>query len=417
MSSIIIDGPRRVSGRIKVSGSKNAVLAILAASVMCPKVSLRRVPQLLDVSVLMTLLAHCGVNISRQTEDHFVLDCTGISCFEADYTLVRRLRASFFILGPLLTRYGFARISLPGGCRIGARPVDLHLDALRQMGASISINHGYVTASAEDGLVGAHIDFPKVSVGATHTAIMAACLAKGRTTITNAAREPEVGALIDFLSLAGAQITGKDTSKIVIDGVAELSEVDYELIPDRIQTGTYLIAAAMTQGDIICEGACAGHLESLLALLRAGGAEIAEYSDSISLSMRQRPLAQSLTTAIYPHFPTDLQAPMMALNAIAEGSSQVTETLFENRYMHVPELVRMGADISVEGQHALIHGVPMLQAAQVQASDLRAGAALMLAGMCAQGQTTIAKAHHIDRGYENIASHMSAMGIQISRLD
>ena len=415
MSSFIINGPARVQGSLSVSGSKNAVLALLAASLMCPRVSLRRVPNLLDVSVLMTLLQQCGVVIDKQSHHHFVLDCRYVSNFEANYHLVRQLRASFFVLGPLLTRHGFARISLPGGCKIGERPVDLHLDALRLMGANISIKHGYVTASAPDGLKGAEINFAKSSVGATHTAIMAATLAKGRTTITNAACEPEVGALIDFLNAAGAKISGKNSSSVTIDGVLALNEVDFELIPDRIQTGTYLIAAAMTQGQIELQRACADHVRPLLRLLTDAGADVVCEGDTIALTMRQRPLAQSFTTAVYPDFPTDLQAPMMALNAVAEGCSEITETMFENRFMHVPELVRMGADIAISGQTAHITGVSMLEGAQVQASDLRAGAALVLAGMCAKGKTSISKIHHIDRGYEYFVDHLKSMRVSVER--
>ncbi len=416
MDKFVLHGPTQVSGSIKISGSKNAVLPILAASVMCPKVSLRRVPSLLDVTTLMSLLEHCGADISRHGDEHFVIDSQRIKCFEAEYNLVRRLRASFFILGPLLTRFGFARISLPGGCKIGARPVDLHLDALRQMGANITFKSGYVSASAVDGLIGCDITFPKSSVGATHNVIMAATLARGCTTIRHAACEPEVGALIDFLNAAGAKITGKGTTTLTIRGVECLNEVDFELIPDRIETGTYLIAAAMTGGAIELQQANAEHLQALLKCLRLSGASIDTGSDYIKLDMEgKRPKAVSFITDTYPGFPTDLQAPMMALNSVAIGDSKITETLFENRFMHVPELLRMGANIEIVGHTAYIQGVPFLQGAEVQATDLRAAAALLLAGLCAKGRTVVAKPRHIDRGYVDIEKKLQRLGVQIRR--
>ena len=416
MDYFVIDGPQKISGKVDVSGSKNAVLPILVASLMCEKVVLRRVPHLKDVTTLLALLFDLGMKCHLLDDDSLDLDATCIHTFEAKYELVRQMRASFWVIAPLLTRFKYAKVSLPGGCKIGARPVDLYLSALKDMGADIKIEGGYVVAQAPDGLCGAQIDLKLPSVGVTHTIIMAAVLANGVTEIRGAAREPEVVDLAMFLIKAGARITGHGTSHIVIEGVDKLGSVSHEVIPDRIEAATFLIGAAMTRGSLTVNGCNPNHLEALLDILKETGATVSHTESSISIDTHgKRPKAVSLDTGYYPDFPTDLQAPIVALNTVAEGKSVVREYLFENRFMHIPELIRLGAQIQMDNHAVTIEGIEGLVGAQVQATDLRAAVALVLAGACASGRTVVSRIHHIDRGYMHIEEKLSRCGIDIFR--
>ena len=418
MDYLLIDGPQQFCGEVSVSTSKNAVLPILVATIMCKQVTLNNLPHLEDVSTLLALLLQLGVKFTWHDDRSIDFDPTGIHSYEAKYELVRRMRASFWIIGPLLARFGYARVSMPGGCKIGARPVDIYLAALREMGVEVSIENGFVTARAPKGLQAARLKFPFPSVGATHVTIMAAALANGQTIIEGAACEPEIIDLADFLNAAGAKITGAGTTTIVIDGVSELGKVCYSIIPDRIEAATFLIGAAMTQSLLTVKNCRHDHLHVLLDLLRQSGAKIDVNNDAVTIDMREgRPKAVDITTAVYPGFPTDLQAPMIAFNTVADGRSVVVEHLFENRFMHVPELVRLGADIAVSGNQVTINGVNQLAGAQVQATDLRAAAALVLAATRSHGQTIISKIHHIERGYVAITEKLSACGITSKRLD
>lgn len=418
MDYFVIDGPQKLSGQVDISGSKNAVLPILVASLMCDKVVLRKVPHLKDVTTLLALLYDLGVTCNLLDDMSLNMDTTRVHSFEAKYELVRQMRASFWVIAPLLTRFKYAKVSLPGGCKIGARPVDMYLAALREMGAEIKIEAGYVIARAPKGLKGATIDLRIPSVGVTHTVIMAAVLADGQTHIHGAAREPEVTDLIDFLNKAGAKISGRGTSQITIEGVRSLGAVSHEVIPDRIEAATYLIGAAMTRGDVCVNHCDPSHLKAIIEVLKTTGAAITQTDSTVSLNMHgKKPKAVSLDTGYYPDFPTDLQAPIVAMNTVADGEATVKEFLFENRFMHIPELMRLGAQINMDHHTVTMRGVSGLVGTQVQATDLRAAVALVLAGACASGRTLISRIHHIDRGYVHIDEKLSRCGIDIFRTD
>jgi UDP-N-acetylglucosamine 1-carboxyvinyltransferase len=416
MDRILIQGPCRLEGTVRASGAKNAVLPEMAAFLMLEgPATLVNVPAVRDVTTMGLVLRHLGI-LDLVLSDG-VLRSSGRQEREpeAPWNLVRTMRASILVLGPLLARQGRARVSLPGGCAIGARPIDLHIEALRRMGATIRIEHGYVEARC-DRLEGAEIAFPQPTVTGTENILMAAALARGRTILKNCAREPEVADLAAFLSRCGARIEGAGTATITVDGVDRLLGSEHPVIPDRIETGTYLIAAAATGGDVTVEGAEPAHLAALLDTLRTCGAAIEARPGSIRLAARGALRAADVTTLPYPAFPTDLQAQFLAMATAAEGVSSITETVFENRFMHVAELRRMGARIDVSGQTARVTGPTPLSGAPVMASDLRASASLIVAGLRAEGETLIHRAYHIDRGYERVERKFQALGARIERL-
>lgn len=419
MEKLVINGGRKLQGRVKISGAKNAVLPIIAATLLgqdAPS-KLEEVPALEDVRTLCSVLEQLGVKaVFDRDKNTLAVDSSKIASWEAPYELVRKMRASFLIIGPLLARCGKARISLPGGCAIGSRPIDLHLKGFEAMGAQIDIGHGYIDAVAPEGLQGARIylDFP--SVGATENIMMAASMAKGTTIIENPAQEPEIIDLANYLNVMGAKIRGAGTNVIKIEGVNHLSGKNYTIIPDRIEAGTYMVAAAMTQGDVYIENAISEHLKPVIAKLKEAGVEIEENIDGIRVVCQQRTKAVDIKTLPYPGFPTDMQAQFMALLAVSQGRGRVTETVFENRFMHVDELKRMGADIHVEGRTATVEGVEKLQGCSVKATDLRAGAAMVLAGLVAEGETQVGYIHHIDRGYDNLVSKLVMLGADIRRV-
>ena len=416
MAKFIVEKSGPLKGSIKASGAKNAVLPIMAASILATdKCVLEEVPALRDVGVMSEVIKSLGAKVEFKENGITEIYTPEITSCEAPYELVQKMRASFYVMGPLLARTGRARVSMPGGCAIGARPIDLHLKGFTALGAKVELGHGFVEAVAEK-LIGAsiYLDFP--SVGATENIMMAATLAEGVTTIENAAEEPEIVDLANFLNKLGADIKGAGTDTIRIKGVEKLGGAEHTVIPDRIETGTYMIAAAMTKGDLKIENAVSSHLKPLIAKLRECGVTIEENDDHIRVSATDRPKAVDLTTLPYPGFPTDLQAQFMAYLATAEGSSVVMETVFENRFMHVSELNRMGAHIKIEGHSALIQGSEMLEGAQVSATDLRAGAALILAGLTADGTTEVNDIYHIDRGYVGIEHKLNAVGAKIKRV-
>ncbi len=417
MDKLRIVGGRPLQGRIRISGAKNAVLPIMAASLLAESpVSIRRVPQLRDVSTMMSLLSDMGVGVVLEGATGLRVDAMEIINPVARYDRVKTMRASVLVLGPLLARVGEARVSLPGGCAIGARPVNLHVDGLRAMGASVEIEQGYIHASATK-LKGAHILLDSVTVTGTQNLMMAAALAEGRTVLENAAREPEVSDLANFLIAMGAQIRGAGTSTIEIDGVPSLQGVEYSVIADRIETGTYLVAAAMTGGSIELIDTDPLLLESVLLKLEEAGASITTEQSRVSLEMNgRRPRAVHFTTAPHPAFPTDMQAQFMAMNAVSSGSGMISETIFENRFMHVPELQRMGANLQINGHTVMVEGVERLTGARVMATDLRASAGLVLAGLVAEGETLIERIYHIDRGYETIEEKLMQLGAEIERI-
>jgi len=412
-----ITGGERLSGEIRISGAKNAALPILAAALLAEgPVLLENVPHLNDVTTTVKLLRHMGVEIIFHDGTHLEIDAANISEFLAPYELVKTMRASILVLGPLLSRFGRADVSLPGGCAIGARPVNLHVAGLQAMGAEIAIDNGYIRARAER-LHGARLILDTVTVTGTENLMMAAVLAKGETLIENAAREPEVVDLADFLCLMGAQIEGAGTDSISIQGVDSLQGTSYSVMPDRIESGTYLVAAAITGGRIRIKRTRPGHLDAVLMKLEEAGADIQRGPDWIELDMGgRRPAAVDMRTAPYPAFPTDMQAQFCALNAVADGTGTVIETVFENRFMHAQELQRMGAELSVEGNTAIIRGVERLAGAPVMATDLRASASLVLAGLVADGVTVVDRIYHIDRGYECIEEKLCQLGAEIRRL-
>lgn len=419
MEKLIVKGGNRLVGAVKTSGAKNAVLPIIAASILGTTPShLDEVPMLEDVHTISEVLKCLGLSVECSPEKNVLdIDSTEITSYEAPYELVRTMRASFLVMGPLLARIGKARISMPGGCAIGARPIDIHLKGFEALGVKIEQGHGYIEASAPEGLKGTSIYFDFPSVGATENIMMAASLAEGTTILENAAEEPEIVDLANYLNKMGAKIRGAGTDTIRIEGVDKLHGADYTIIPDRIEAGTYMIAAAMTGGDVVVENVLPEHQKPLIAKLREAGAVVEEDIDKVRVIGKNQLKAVSIKTLPYPGFPTDMQAQMMAMMVIAEGRSKVTETVFENRFMHVVELNRMGAQISTEGRSAVIDGPSKLTGCDVRATDLRAGAAMILAGLVAEGTTRIGDLHHIDRGYENIVAKLKNLGADIERVD
>ena len=418
MKKLKIQGGHSLRGEIHISGSKNAALSIIAASIMTEeRIVLENIPHLEDVTTMIKLIAGMGVSVTLADDNKLILDSSKIRNFLAPYDLVKTMRASILVLGPLIARFGEASVSLPGGCAIGARPVNLHLDGLKAMGADVEINEGYICAKAKK-LKGAHFSFSPVSVTGTANLMMAGVLAEGQTILENAATEPEVINLGEFLLKMGAKIKGLGTRKITIDGVNKLYSAEHTIIPDRIETGTFLVAAAITKGSVLLKKTQPEHLQSVLDLLRQTGAVIFYEEDTIELTMNLTNIKPAdFTTQPYPGIPTDMQAQLMVLNAIAPGNSIVVETIFENRFMHVLELQRMGADISLSGNTAYITGVKRLQSAPVMATDLRASAALVLAGLVADGETHIDRIYHIDRGYECIERKLSLLGAKVARIE
>ena len=420
MEKLIIHGGHELHGRVKISGAKNAVLPIIAATLLAqdkPCV-LDEVPYLNDVCTIAEVLRQLGAKVDFNRQQHTLfVDSTVLKTVDAPYDLVRKMRASFVIMGPLLARYGKAKISMPGGCAIGTRPIDLHLKGFEALGAEIEIGHGFISATAPNGLKGTsiYLDFP--SVGATENIIMAACMAEGQTILENAAQEPEILDLANFLNIMGAKIRGAGTNVIKITGVPKLIGHNYTIIPDRIEAGTYMVAVAMTGGDIYIENAISEHLKPVIAKLNEAGVKIEEDIDGIRVSCNKRPKAIDIKTLPYPGFPTDMQAQFMAMLTIADGTGLVTETVFENRFMHVDELKRMGACIKVDGRTSIVEGVPSLNGCQVKATDLRAGAAMVLAGLVANGETEVSYIHHIDRGYDNLVEKLCGLGADICRVD
>ena len=420
MEKLIIHGGHELHGRVKISGAKNAVLPIIAATLLAqdkPCV-LDEVPYLNDVCTIAEVLRQLGAKVDFNRQQHTLfVDSTVLKTVDAPYDLVRKMRASFVIMGPLLARYGKAKISMPGGCAIGTRPIDLHLKGFEALGAEIEIGHGFISATAPNGLKGTsiYLDFP--SVGATENIIMAACMAEGQTILENAAQEPEIIDLANFLNIMGAKIRGAGTNVIKITGVPKLIGHNYTIIPDRIEAGTYMVAVALTGGDIYIENAISEHLKPVIAKLNEAGVKIEEDIDGIRVSCNKRPKAIDIKTLPYPGFPTDMQAQFMAMLTIADGTGLVTETVFENRFMHVDELKRMGACIKVDGRTSIVEGVPSLNGCQVKATDLRAGAAMVLAGLVANGETEVSYIHHIDRGYDNLVEKLCGLGADICRVD
>lgn len=426
MDRIRIRGGNPLLGTISIGGAKNAALPLMAASLLTSqKLTLSNLPHLVDITTMVHLLAELGVTISMDGNvsngGNFGRALTLVASEPvqkiAPYDLVRRMRASVLVLGPLLARWGQATVSLPGGCAIGTRPVDIHLGAFKALGAEIELKEGYIKAHAKKGLKGANILFPSVSVGATENVMMAATLAEGETQISNAAREPEVGDLANCLVAMGANIEGIGTDTLKVTGVSELKGANHEVIPDRIETGTYAVAAAMTGGDIIMKGTRLELLNALADVLAKAGVEIAGDGTTVRVRRVNSSLkGTDLMTEPYPGFPTDMQAQVMALLAIADGASMITETIFENRFMHVPELCRMGADINVHGSSAIVRGVPTLSGAQLMATDLRASVSLVLAGLAANGETFVNRVYHLDRGYERVEEKLAACGAEIERI-
>ena len=415
MEKLFIQGGRRLSGTVKISGAKNAVLPVIAASLLASTPSvIEEIPDLDDVKTITEVLQYLGLHTRREPGSLFV-DSTGIKSCEASYELVRKMRASFLVMGPLLSRFQEARISQPGGCAIGSRPIDLHLKGFEALGAEIIQGHGFIEARAPKGLRGAkiYLDFP--SVGATENIMMAASLAQGQTIIENAAQEPEIVDLANYLNSMGANVRGAGTNSIRIEGVQKLTGTTYAVIPDRIEAGTFMVAAAITGGDVLLKNVLYEHLKPLVAKLKEAGVKIEQDVDQIRVVADGPLRAVDIKTLPYPGFPTDMQAQFMALMAVAEGSSVISETVFENRFMHVDELKRMGASIRVDGRIAMLDGVKKLTGCPVTATDLRAGAALVLAGLAAEGQTEIGSVYHIDRGYDRIVDKLRGLGAEISR--
>ena len=418
MDSLIIRGGTRLDGTLRASGSKNAALPILAATLLTGEsCTLQRVPMLKDITTMMTLLSSLGAGALRNKEGVVVVEGGSVQVFKAPYDLVKTMRASILVLGPLLARYGLAEVSFPGGCAIGSRPVDLHIRVLEAMGADVQVREGYIVARAPNGLVGVDFTFDTVTVGGTENAVMAASLAQGISVLRNVAREPEIIDLVGFLRAMGAQIVGEGTDTLTIHGVAALQGANYSVMPDRIEVGTYLVVAAATRGRVKIEGIVPEILSVVCDKLRHTGACITEGEDWIDLDMQgNRPRAVDVVTEPYPGFPTDMQAQFTALNTIAEGTSRVTETVFENRLMQAHEMKRMGAEILIDGDSAHITGRLSLQGAPVMASDLRASASLVIAGLVASGETRIDRIYHIDRGYENIEGNLQCLGADIRRI-
>ena len=416
MDKLLIEGGTRLSGEVAMSGAKNAALPILCASLLSAEpLRFSNVPQLNDVSTMLRLIAQMGVEVTRDGDDGLVLNSQSLNNPTAPYDLVKTMRASILVLGPLLARCGEAKVSLPGGCAIGARPVDQHIKGLQAMGAKISVENGYIHATASR-LKGARIVTDMVTVTGTENLMMAAVLADGETIIENAAREPEVVDLANCLIAMGARITGAGSDTIVIDGVERLHGATHAIMPDRIETGTYLCAAAATGGHVRLVNTSAVYLDSVLQKLREAGCEVTAEADLIELKAPPRLKAVSIRTSPYPAFPTDMQAQFMAINCIADGTAVIRETIFENRFMHAVELIRLGADIKIEANNALVTGVAHLDGATVMATDLRASASLVIAGLVAQGETLIERIYHLDRGYERIEQKLTSLGAKVRRV-
>ena len=417
MDKLQILGGRPLEGEVRISGAKNATLPILAGTLLAEgTVSIGNVPHLQDVTTMIELLGRMGVSVTVDERMRIEVESSTLRQSVAPYDLVKTMRASILVLGPLVARFGHADVSLPGGCAIGARPVNIHVAGLQAMGAEIAIENGYIRARAGR-LHGARLVLDTVTVTGTENLMMAAALADGETIIENAAREPEVVDLANFLNAMGAQVRGAGTDKIVVQGVEKLRGTHYEVLPDRIETGTYLVAGAITRGNVRCRNTRPDHLDAVLAKLEEAGARVATGENWIEVDMRgKRPKSVDIRTAPYPAFPTDMQAQFAALNTIAEGVGTIIETIFENRFMHMLEMRRLGAEIRLEGNTAIIKGVPKLQAAPVMATDLRASASLVLAGLVAEGRTEIERIYHIDRGYENIEEKLGGLGARIRRL-
>lgn len=418
MEKLVIHGGKPLQGTVRVSGAKNAVLPIIVASMLgTTQSTLTEIPKLADVHTVCDVIASLGVHIEHPERDTLVIDAHELTSTTAPYDLVRRMRASFLVMGPLLARKGRAQISLPGGCSIGARPIDLHLKAFEAMGAVINLENGDIEATAPNGLKGAQIylDFP--SVGATENILMAASMADGKTVLENAAEEPEIVDLATYLNSMGANIRGAGTNVIRIEGVKELHGANHAVIPDRIEAGTFMVGAAMTQGNVFVENAISEHLKPLISKLKEVGAEVQEEIDGIRVIGHEPLRPADIKTLPYPGFPTDMQAQFMALTTICQGTSVVTETVFENRFMHVDEFKRMGAKIRIEGRSAIVEGVSRLKGASVNATDLRAGAALVLAGLVAEGETEVGYLYHIDRGYDNLVLKLQRLGADIVRVN
>ncbi len=418
MDKLVIEGGIPLQGEVAVSGSKNAALPALAACLLTSdRVILNRIPQVRDIGTMLGLVRHIGAEVSVKG-DRVTIRAANLAHPEAPYELVKTMRASSLVLGPLVGRCGRARVSLPGGCAIGARPINLHVSGLERLGAEVRQEHGYIEANASNGLQGANVQFDRISVTGTEDLLMAAVLARGETVIGNAAREPEVADLAALLTAMGAKIEGAGTSTIRVQGVAKLGGAEHTIIPDRIETGTFLIGGALTAGDLTVRGCVPEHLRALIAKLQQAGVEVTEPSpDTLRVRVPGRLKNVDITTEEHPGFATDLQAQFMALMTQAAGISFVTETIFENRFMHAQELARMGANIRLEGRQAIVAGPTPLSGAQVIASDLRASASLVLAGLAARGETVIDRVYHIDRGYEKIESKLAGVGARIRRIE
>ena len=417
MEKLLIKGGKSLSGQIDCSGAKNAALPVIAASILSSDdITIKNLPYLQDITTMFELIGSMGADISLDEKMNFKLNTSNLSNLEARYELVKTMRASILVLGSMVAKYGYAKIALPGGCAIGSRPVNYHLKALEKLGAEISLNNGYIEAKAKK-LIGANIEFEGVTVTGTENLMMAASLAEGLTTLTNVAKEPEISDLADFLNSMGAKISGAGTDEIRIEGVEELTGTTFKIPADRIEAGTYLVAAAVTNGKITINKIDPTRMGSIIETLQKAGAEVDSNGNSISLDMTKDAIKPvDIVTAPFPGFPTDMQAQFTVLNCIGPGESSVTETIFENRFMHVQELNRMGTDITINGTTALINGVDSISGAQVMATDLRASASLILAGLIAKGETIVDRIYHIDRGYERIEEKLSNLGAEIIRL-
>ena len=418
MDKLLIEGGFQLNGSVTASGAKNSALPILASSILLKdKLTLSNIPHLNDITTMLEILSSMGAYMTFNENMDIEVNTSLINNLKARYELVKTMRASILVLGPLLARFHEAEVALPGGCAIGSRPVNLHLDCMRKLGANIDTSNGYIKASAKGGLTGANIEFSQVTVTGTENAIMAATLAKGQTKITNAAKEPEVTDLIKCLNKMGAKIQGEDTDKLIIDGVRELKPTNFSVMPDRIEIATYLTATTMTGGEITVKAVNPNTIDKVLQKLELAGAKISKDKDSISLKMHKLPSAVNISTAPYPSFPTDMQAQFIAMNSIAKGQSEVIENVFENRFMHVQELIRMGGKIELKGNSAMIDGnLDGLTSAPVMATDLRASASLVLAGLVAKGITKVDRIYHIDRGYERIEENLKLLGARIDRI-
>ena len=419
MQKIVVTGGMPLEGEVRISGAKNAVLPILCATLLADgPVDIGNVPHLHDVVTTIKLLRELGAEVEHDRQNgHVRVDARSVNSHVAPYELVKTMRASVLVLGPLLARYGAAEVSLPGGCAIGSRPVDQHIKGMQALGAEVSVEHGFIKAKAER-LKGGRVVFDMVSVGATENVLMAAALADGVSVLENAAMEPEIVDLADCLIAMGAKIEGAGSNRITVHGVERLHGGRHDVVADRIETGTFLVAAAMTGGRIVARSARPETLDAVIDKLTEAGADISVDADSITLDMHgKRPKAVNISTAPHPGFPTDMQAQFMALNCVADGVAVITETIFENRFMHVQELHRLGADIRIEGHTAIVRGQPQLSGAPVMATDLRASASLILAGLVADGDTIIDRIYHLDRGYERIEAKLSALGAKIKRID